>query len=337
VNETRAQLLALIGGFRVTQMIRAAVLLNICERLAAGPRDASDVAAEINADPGLLHRLMRALAGIAVLEEGTDGRFSNTAMGSLLRREVPETAAAVAVGLPDDHVWKAWSRLHQSVLDGSVPHDIANDASFWDVLARDPETSARFNAFMAANTEAFVPQLLDAFDFSTTKTVVDVGGGNGGLIASILAAHPGLRGVLFDQETGLSGADEFLRRRAVDDRCTEVAGDFFESVPAGGDTYILRLILHDWDDADAARILKTCRRAMAPGTHLLVIDHLLPVRADTSPEARIPLTMDMHMHVLFGARERSEHDMRNLLDAAGFSVERIAPTSPTRTIVAQAV
>jgi SAM-dependent methyltransferase len=337
VNVTRDRLLALIGGFRVTQMIRTAALLGICDRLVAGPREASDLAAELNADPALLHRLMRALAGIDVLEEGTDGRFSNTDMGELLRSDVPETAAAVAVGLPDDHVWKAWSRLHQSVVDGSVPHDIANDASFWELLAEDPVASARFNAFMAANTEAFVPQLLDAFDFSACKTVVDVGGGSGGLIASILAAHPGLRAVLFDQTSGLEGADEFLRQRGVTDRCTVVAGDFFESVPTGGDVYLLRLILHDWEDADAARILQSARRAMAAGAHLLVIDHLLPARADTSPNARIPLVMDMHMHVLFGARERSEGDMRKMLDDAGFKVERIAPTSPARTIVAQAV
>jgi SAM-dependent methyltransferase len=188
-----------------------------------------------------------------------------------------------------------------------------------------------------SNTEAFVPQLLEAIDFSRFGTVVDVGGGNGGLIASVLSANPSLRGVLFDLESGLAGAEELLRRRGVADRCTTVAGDFFESVPTGGDIYLLRLVLHDWDDKDAARILNTVRRAMSPGSRLLVIDHLLPARADTSPASRAALIIDMHMYVLFGARERTESDMRGMLDAAGFRVERIALTSPTRIVEAEAV
>lgn len=337
MESPRDRLLGLIGGFRISQMIRTAALLNICDKLAAGPRDAADLAAEVHADEGLLHRLMRTLAGVGVLEEGPDGRFSNTEMGELLRTDVPGSAAGVAVGLPQDHVWKAWSRLHSGVVEGSTPHVIANNASVWEVMAREPEISARFNAYMVAQTSAFVPQLLDAFDFSRGQTVVDVGGGNGGLIAAILSSHPHLRAVLFDQETGLAGADEFINQAGVAGRCTTVAGDFFDSVPTGGDTYLLRLVLHDWDDEHAARILKSVRQAMSPGSTLLVIDHLLPALADTSLDARLPLIADLHMYVMFGARERSEHDMRKMLEAAGFRVERIAPTTPTRTIVARAV
>jgi SAM-dependent methyltransferase len=337
VDSPRDRLIGMIGGFRISQMIRTAALLNICDKLAAGPRDAADLAAEVHADPGLLHRLLRALAGVGVLEEGPDGRFSNTEMGELLRRDVPGSAAGVAAALPQDHVWKAWGQLPRGVIEGSVPHALAHDASYWEILARDPEQSARFNAQMVSQTEAFVPQLLAAFDFSSCKTVIDVGGGNGGLIASILSAHPDLHAVLFDLDTGLAGAGEFLRRRGVADRCTTVAGDFFKSVPAGGDLYLLRLVLHDWDDENAARILNSVRHAMSPGSRLLVIDHLLPARADTSLDSRGPLIMDMHMYVLFGARERSERDMRRMLDAAGFRIERIALTTPTRTIVAQAV
>jgi hypothetical protein len=280
---------------------------------------------------------MRALAGVGVLEEGSDGRFSNTEMGELLRTDVPGSAAGVAAGLPQDNVWKAWGQLTRGVMEGSVPHVLGNGATYWEMFAREPEASALFNAHMVSQTQAFVPQLLDAFDFSRSQTVVDVGGGNGGLVASILSAHPDLRAVLFDIDTGLAGADEFLRRRGVADRCTVVAGDFFKSVPAGGDVYLLRLVLHDWDDDHAAEILRTVRRAMSPGSHLIVIDHLLPARADTSPDSRLPLIIDMHMYVLFGARERNEHDMRKMLDTAGFTIERIAKTVPTRTIVARAV
>jgi orsellinic acid C2-O-methyltransferase len=318
-------------------MIRTAALLNICDGLASGARDSKDLASEVHADPGLLHRLMRGLVGIGLLEEGADGRFSNTEMGEFLRTDVPGSAAGVAAGLGNENVWKAWGQLHRGVVEGSLPHMLGNDATFWEVLGREPEISARFNAHMTSQTEAFVPQLLDAFDFSRCRTVIDVGGGNGGLIATILAAHPDLRGVLFDIETGLAGAHEFLRDRGVADRCSMVAGDFFESVPSGGDTYLLRFVLHDWDDEHAARILGSVRRAMSPGSHLIVIDHLLPARADASPDSRAALIIDMHMYVLFGARERSEHDMRKMLEAAGFRIERIEMTVPARTVVAQAV
>jgi len=327
----------MIGGFRVSQMIRTAALLKICDRLASGPRDSADLAAEVHADPGLLHRLMRVLVGVGVLEEGADGRFSNTEMGELLRTDVPSSAAGMAAGLLQDHSWKAWAQLPRGVVEGSIPHLLGNGASFWEVLARDPETSARFNAQMVSQTTVFVPQLLEAFDFSRCRSVIDVGGGNGALIAAILSAHPDLRGVLFDLDTGLAGAGELVRRRGVADRCTTVAGDFFESVPAGADAYLLRFVLHDWDDEHAARILRTVRPAMTPGSQLIVIDHLLPARADTSPDSRASLIIDMHMYVLFGARERTEREMRKMLEAAGFEVERIAMTVPARTIVARAV
>lgn len=337
VDSPRERLFGLIGGYRITQMIRAAVLLKISDKLAAGPRDAADLAAEVHADPGLLRRLMRTLVGAGVFEEGPDGRFSNTDVGEFLRSDVPGTLAPAAIGLTQEHIWLAWAELHRGVVEGSMPHLLAHDATFWEVQARNPETAARFNGFMVAQTETFAPQLLGAFDFSRCRSVVDVGGGNGALVAGVLAANPNLHAVLFDLEQGLAGADKYLKRRGVTDRCTTVAGDFFDSVPPGADCYLLRLILHDWDDEHAARILANVRRAMSVGSHLLVVDHLLPERADTSLDSRIALNIDMHMYVLFGAQERTEEELRKMLEVAGFRVERIAVTSPTRVIVAGAV
>lgn len=280
---------------------------------------------------------MQALVGVGLLEEGQDGRFSNTEMGELLRWDLPGNLAAPAISLTNDNIWRAWAQLHRGIVEGSVPHMLANDASFWDVHTADPENGARFNAHMSAQTETFAPQLVGAFDFSQCRTVVDVGGGKGALIAEIVSAHPHLHGVVFDLEQGLVGADQYLQGRGVGDRCTTEAGDFFKSVPAGGDSYLLRLILHDWDDAHALQILQSVRRAMGTGSHLLVIDHLLPAQADASPDSRVALELDIHMFVLFGAHERTEEDMRTILEAAGFELERVAMTAPTRTIVARAV
>ena len=330
-------MLGLIGGYRVTQLIRTAALLKICDQLAQGPREAVDVAAAVRADPALLRRLMRALVGIGVLEEGEDGRFSNTEMGEYLRSDFPGNLAAPAISLTEDPGWLAWARLRQGVVEGSIPYVIANDATFWDLHASNPQAAAHFNAHMAAQTEAFASQLVTAFDFSRYRTVVDVGGGKGALISGILAANPNLRGVVFDLEQGLTEADEYLQRSGVAGRCTTVAGDFFKSVPPEGDCYLLRRILHDWDDSHALQILASVRRAMAPGSWLLVIDHLLPARADASRDSRVALNMDIHMFVMFGGRERTEADIRTMLAAAGFEVERVAPTTPMRTIIATAV
>jgi SAM-dependent methyltransferase len=337
VDGARDRLLGLIGGYRVTQLIRTAALLKICDQLAHGPREAADVAATVHADPALLHRLMRALVGIGVLDEGEDGRFSNTEMGEHLRSDLPGNLAAPAISLTEDPGWLAWARLRQGVVEGTIPYVVANDTTVWDLQASNPEAAARFNAHMAAQTEAFASQLVKAFDFSQCRTVVDVGGGKGALMSGILSANPNLHGVVCDLEQGLAEADEYLQRRGVAGRCTTVAGDFFKSVPPEGDCYLLRLILHDWDDPHALRILESVRRAMAPGSRLLVIDHLLPARADASPDSRVALIMDIHMFVMFGSRERTEEDMRTMLAAAGFDVERIAPTTPTRTIIAIAV
>jgi hypothetical protein len=337
VDAVRDRLLGLITGYRASQLIRAASVLKVCDQLAPGPRDAAEVAAAVHADPTLLRRLMQALVGIGVLQEGQDGRFSNTEMGELLRSDLPGNLAAPTISLTDDNVWAAWGQLHRGIAEGSVPHVLANGASFWDLHAANPEAGARFNHHMVRQTEVFAPQLVNAFDFSQCRTVVDVGGGNGALIAGILSANPNVHGVVYDLEQGLTGAHEYLKGRGVSERSETVAGDFFTSVPPGADCYTLRLILHDWDDAHAMRILESVRRAMTPGSWLLVIDHLLPARADSSPDARLALNMDIHMFVLFGSRERSEADMRKMLTAAGFEVERVAPTMPTRTIVARAV
>ena len=218
MDSARDRLLGLIGGYRVTQLIRTAALLKICDQLAHGPREAADVAVVVHADPILLRRLMRALVGLGVLEEGEDGRFSNTETGEHLRSDLPGNLAAPAISLTEDPAWLGWAQLHHGIVDGSVPYVLANHASPWEVQASNPEAAARFNAHMVAQTEAFAPQLVSAFDFSQCRTVVDVGGGKGALMSGILSANPGVHGVVFDLEQGLAGAEEYLQRRGVGDR-----------------------------------------------------------------------------------------------------------------------
>jgi len=338
VDDPRDRLYWMISGFRTTQLVRTAALLGVCDQLAEGPLTAAEVASRVEADSDIVHRILRALTAFGVFVESPDGRFTNGALGDLLRKDDPGGLRNVALGLTGDLWYDAWGKLLRGTREGRTPFELAHGGkSFWQLMESDPDVKAEFNRFMVTQTEAFAPQLLAAFDFSGLTKVLDVGGGNGALVGSVLAAHPSLQGTILDLETGLQGADKYLAGRGVRERCELVTGNFFESVPEHHDAYLMRYVLHDWDDGRAAEILATCRRSMRPGAWLLVIDQLLPRTASERVEDRFALTLDLHMYVLFGARERTEENLRGLLAGAGFEVERVVPTRPAATIVARAL
>lgn len=326
----------LMLGYRATQAIRAAALLGVCDALAAGPRASSAVAADVAADPDLVHRLMQTLVALGLCTENDDGLFGNTELGDVLRGDIPGSLRSTAIGLGEDSWWTAWGELPRAISAGRVPYELAHGRTFWQEMAEDPDVAGRFNSFMSGQTQNFLPQLLDAFDFSGTGHVVDVGGGGGALLAGILQAHPGTRGTLFDLPSGLTAAPAYLRDHGVSDRCDVVEGSFFDSVPSGADVYVLRLILHDWPDDQAGAILAVCRQAMRVGASLLVIDAAMPERASMQPAALVKFLYDLHMYVLFGARERTEEEMRRMLEAASFRVDRVVPTEPAAIHVATA-
>jgi ubiquinone/menaquinone biosynthesis C-methylase UbiE len=333
----RRQLDEMISGYRATQIIRTAVLLCIPEALANGPLTSVAVAERLGLDQhALVHRLMRCLAAFGVLVEQSDARFANSEMGALLLPGAPGRLRDAAVGRTVDEWREAWGALHTGIVNGRVPFEIAHGRSFWTTNA-DPASAERFNAFMTAKTSDFVHDLLEHHNISWAQHIVDVGGGSGALIAGLLQAATTARGTVFDTESGLADAEQLLREYGVRDRCTLAAGSFFEHVPAGGDVYILRQILHDWPDDRAAEILAACRRSMRVGEQLLVIDQILPDIPTNDPAQRYAFEMDLHMFVLFGARERTESELTAMITHAGFAVSRIVPTQPERTLVAMAV
>lgn len=334
--EPDARLYEMILGYRSTQIIRTAALLGICDELAAEPLASSVLATRVRVEPGLLHRLLQALAALGVLTEGEDGRFSNAAMGGLLRGDVDGSLRTTVIGTAEDSSWRAWSELPRALISGGVPYERSEGRTFWEQMANDHVVAARFNSFMSGRAEIFAPELLSRFDFSSARHIVDIGGGIGALLAAVLQSHPHAQGTLFDLPAGLADAPEYLRARGVESRCTLVPGSFFESVPPGADVYILRDILHDWPDDRAAQILSVCRSAMAPAATLLVIDAVLPPRAIDDSHVRPKFLYDINMFVLFGARERTERELRGMLEAASFTVERLLPTEPTATLVATA-
>jgi hypothetical protein len=328
----------LTRAYRVGQIIRSAALFGVCDVLTDGPLPAEQVALRVGAAEDPMRRFLRALVSIDVLTE-SDGLYSNGTFGELLRQDHPEEMRDVVISRMREPWWRAWGALPDAVRTGESAYVHANGRTMWEDLADDPEAAATFNALMSSGTAQYARSLLSARDLSGIRHLVDIGGGKGAMMAALLAEMPGARGTVFDLPAGLIGADDVLTEAAVRDRVDLAPGDFFESVPPGGDVYLLRRVLHDWPDDDATAILTSCRTAIADrSARLLVSELIMPERATPGPaEDEEVFTLDMHMLVLFGARERSVTEFAALLERARFRVDEVLATTPEGTIVASPV
>ena len=257
-----AALRRLVNGYQAAQAIHVAASLGIADLLADGAKTSDELAAATETHAGALYRLLRALAGLGVFHEGDDRRFSLTPLGDGLRTDAPESLAGWAAFMGRPYYWQAWGALGESVRTGENAFRLLHGTDVWEYRSRHPEESEIFDRAMMALTGGANRALLEAYEFGRFEKLVDVGGGNGTLLAAILAANPGLRGVLFDQPHVVSHAEEVLQRVGVADRCEIVGGSFFDAVPAGGDAYLLKWIVHDWEDDPAREILLNCRRTM---------------------------------------------------------------------------
>jgi hypothetical protein len=301
-----------MDGFVLTQLLYVAARLGLAEALESGPRTGAEVADAVGADRAAVTRVLRGLALEDVVSEDPDGRFALTPVGECL----PALAGAIAVR--GELYYHGAEGLLDAVRSGGTAFERVYGAPFFAHLDAHPSHEAAFQASMAGRSEAEAVAVVAAYDFGAFRRLVDVGGGCGVLLAAILHSAPGLEGVLVDRPAAVAAARERLGERAA---C--VAGDFFEAVPGGADAYLLSRVLHDWDDADARRILAVCRAAMEPRARLLVVDAILPERARDQPHA---IRMDLHMLLLLGARERTEAEFRDLLAQAGFELLRTVPT-----------
>ncbi len=320
----RARLRAMIDGYQISQAIAVAARLGIADRLAEGPRSVVELAETTGSHPGSLLRLMRALAAVGVFTEAREGgeRFGLTVLGEGLRSDVAGSSRAVAIHAGQGYMWAAWGELLHSVRTGEAAFRHVHGMSAWEYRERHSDAGEVFDRAMAATVDDVAAAIVDSYDFTDAGLIVDVGGGRGGLLAAILSACPGVRGVLFDRPRVLVEAGAVLEEAGVLDRCDVEAGDFFDGVPGGGDLYVLKGVIHDWGDGDAGRILGSCRRAMTAGTKLLVIDQVVPEDREPQP---FTLFMDLHMMVIHGAEERTEGAYVTLLESAGFRLERVVP------------
>jgi len=308
------QLLHLLDGFRVAQAIHVAAVLGLADLLEDGPLSSQDLAAATDTKAQPLYRLLRALAALGVFREEPDHRFVLTPVGGCLRMTGPHALGPVAVQDLQPEMWEAWGHLLQSVRTGQNAFRHAHGRDVWEYRARHPEASAVFDRSMVARSERDSEAVLAAYDFSRFGTVVDVGGGKGAFLAALLVKHRALEATLFDQAHVVAGALAFLQAAGVEARCQIVSGSFFETVPNGGDAYVLKMVIHDWTDNEAVSILQACRSAMSSDARLLLIEHVVGAPNDGLPAE----FFDLQMLVGAGGQERTRDEFVELLDAAGF-------------------
>jgi SAM-dependent methyltransferase len=267
-----------------------------------------------------------------VFSEDEQGGFGLTPLGEALRSDAPGSARAMVLLFAGIGIQDAWKELEYCVRTGQPAfRKQSPDGDAFSSM--DAEQVAIFDAAMATFAPQSAAAIAAAYDFSRFERVVDVGGGNGAILLGLLAAHPKLRGVVFDRPQASEGARRKIAEAGLAERCEFVSGDFFESVPAGADAYVIKHVIHDWDDARATRILQSIRRAMAPGARLLLAEGVYPGRIDTSLASRGAAANDVNMLVATGGRQRSEEEFRALYAAAGFALEKIIPTPAPLCIV----
>lgn len=314
-----------VYGFMPAQVLHVGVRLGIADALAAGPKTLTELAAATGTHAPSLRRLLHGLACLDVLTE-TEHGFELAPTGQQLRADVPNSIRAAVLLFCSEAMWRSWSALEHSVRTGGIAWDHVHGTSVFDHMREHAAEAATFNAAMADRTRAVAPRVVASYDFSRFTRLVDVGGGNGQLLAVILAGAPALRGVVFDQPAGVAQAWDILAAAGVADRCEVVAGDFFTGVPAGGDAYLLKSVIHNWDDEKAAVILRNCREAMARNATLLLVERVMPARVDSAVVARV-VWSDVNMLVNTVGRERTEEEYRTVLAAGGFELAERIPTS----------
>ena len=309
----------MIDGFQVSQAIHVAATLGIADLLRDGRRDSADLATATATDAGALYRLLRSLASVHVLDEDSTGRFGLTELGECLRSDAAEPQGEWARQIGQPYYWQAWDHLLHSIRTGENAFSALHEGQrIWDWRAGHPEESVIFDRAMMGISRAMAQAVTAAYDFGQFGTVADIGGGNGAFLAAVLAKHPHMRGINFDQPHVVDRAAETFRAAGVADRAKHVGGSFFDRVPTGANAYVLKAVLHDWEDDDGLRILKAVREACAEAK-LLVIEWVVG-EPNTDPRAKFS---DLNMLVGPGGRERTEPEWRSLLGAAGFGVTTI--------------
>ena len=322
-------------AYRGSQVVIAATKLCVPDALGKGPRTSAEVAEATGTRPDTMHRLLRALAAFDVVRDLGDGRFELTPVGDCLRADAPGSVRPLALMYGSDSSWEACGQLAECVRTGQTAYRFLHDVdNLFPYLDKDAAQARIFDAGQSASAALVGAVAARAYDFSGIGRVVDVGGGRGTVLASILKAYPCLRGILIDLPRVAQGAAAHFAAEGLANRAEAIGGDMFEAVPAGGDLYLLSHVIHDWGDEDSIRILQSCRRAMPAGAKVVILDRVMPERIEPGIEVQVKVVQDITMMIAHGAaRERTARELETLLEAADLRLIRIVATPAPVSLV----
>ncbi len=329
-EEAALRLREIITQYFVSRALYAAAALDVAGALGASQKNADELATSIGAHAPSLYRVLRLLAAHGIFREDPAGRFANTPMSDLLRADAPASLRDLALLFGDETSWRSWEAIVHTLRSGEAAFEHLYGEKFFDYLQSHPDTAAMFDRAMVSATSTTNAAVIGAYDFSELRTLVDVAGGVGAALCSIVAATPRLRGTLFDLPHVAQRAREYIAGQGLGERCEFVGGSFFESVPAGADAYFMKHILHDWGDEQCLKILDRCRQAMSPKSRLLICERIVPLGNEPSPAKLVDLHMMLTNH---GGKERTEPEYRQLLAASGFGRVRVIPTSSPWSLI----
>jgi O-methyltransferase/methyltransferase family protein len=322
-------MLDLISGFWISQAIYVAAKLGIADLLQDGPKSTAVLAKEAEAHEQSLYRVLRTLASRAIFSEETGRLFGLSPAAEWLRTDKPGSLRPYAIMMGEHWVWRSVGEMLHSVRTGESGFAQVFGARTFDYYAEHPHAARFAVEGMTSRSAAENVAIVDAYDFSDASTITDVAGGQGTLLSSILSANSNLRGTLFDLRHVLDAAGPVIAGTGLEERCDLAAGDFFDCVPIGADIYILKKVIHDWEDSDAGSILGNCRKAMSKSSRLLLVEVIVP--APNVPS--FAKMLDLLMLAYAGGRERTEDEYRELLTSVGFRLQRVIPTSSTVSII----
>ncbi len=317
----RAALIERIGGYMTAHSIGVAAELGIADLIKDEVRGSDELAAASGTHEPSLRRLLRTLTAVGLTTEPEPGRFALTDVGSQLRSDSPDSLRAFSRMFCHPILLRAWQGLGHAVATGDQAFDHVYGVDFYSYVADQGEANRLFNEAMSEESRIAAAQLAAGYDFSYAKKVVDLGGGDGTLLAAILPAQPHMQGIVFDSPSGVAEAPKVLKEAGVSDRCEARAGDFFQDIPGDGDLYIIKSVFQDWNDEDSRALLRSCRAQMPGSATLLIVGTVLPETA--SMEQPIMFFTDLNMLVNTGGRERTESEFRTMLEEAGFTVQSV--------------
>ena len=336
INQTedinlRDKLFQMIAGMSISQLIYAVAKLNIADLLKDGAKSYAELAQSTQTDALSLYRALRALASLRIFAEVDSGYFQLTPLAEYLRSDIPNSMQGLAIWMGSDNFrWQTWDKILYSLKTGKPAFDFVHQMPIFEYLEKNPEAGNIFNQAMSSTSGIYNRALVADYDFSSIDTLVDIGGGQGFFLTAILQANYNLKGIVYDLPHVVTEATKQIEALKLKERCTIASGSFFECVPSGSDAYMMKLVLHDWDDEQAIQILKNCHAVMGENSQLLVVENVIPPGNEPSNGKFTDVEM---LLMTSGGRERTKDEFAQLFAAAGFQLTKITPTSCPLSVI----